>query len=81
MWKRLALATLLVGLIVVGHSGAASADVNDFTITNFSAKETLTRDDPQGDGRLDAGRMPASRIPACVHSARGESEFVADVGT
>ncbi len=36
------------------------------------------RHDPQDHGRLDARGMPAARLSACVHAARGAREPVAD---
>ena len=36
-----------IGLLVLG-GGLASADVNDFTVTNFAADYYLSRSDPQG---------------------------------
>lgn len=43
---------LLAGIgfaLICLSPGLASADVNDFVITSFTAEETLTRNDPQGE--------------------------------
>ncbi len=41
---------LLAGVLLAGFgAGTAHADVNDFTITQFDAEYTLSRDDPQGE--------------------------------
>lgn len=48
--KRLGnLLTVLSLLVVFGLPGLATADVNDFTVRNFTADETLTRADRQGE--------------------------------
>lgn len=43
------LAVMIVGLLM---PAIASADVNNFVITDFSADETLSRNDPQGELRI-----------------------------
>lgn len=45
--KRLLLAIALF-LLLLAAPATVHADVNNFTITDFTADETLTRDDPQG---------------------------------
>ena len=45
----LAMMTIAVGAVA---PGLAEADVNDFTVTDFSADYYLTRDDPQGQLRV-----------------------------
>lgn len=47
MRNRLLGLVLCLAILLVPR--LASADVNDFTVTNFSADETLSRQDPQGE--------------------------------
>lgn len=47
--RRLAAFALLFILVLLGVVGVAHADVNIFDITDFSATETLSRADPQGE--------------------------------
>ncbi len=49
-WSAIIAST--ASLLVLLVPGIASADVNDFAVTSFSADETLTRADPQGELRI-----------------------------
>lgn len=48
---KLLLAGLSFALVIIVPN-LASADVNDFTVNNFKADETLSREDPQGELRI-----------------------------
>src|SRR6185295_7089173 len=56
----------------VFHPGAGGAG------TDFLAPQG--RDHPQGDGRLDALRVPEARLLTGVYAARGAAAVVADLG-
>jgi uncharacterized membrane protein YgcG len=47
--RRFAAFAALFVLVLLGAGGVAHADVNNFTITDFTANETLSRADPQGE--------------------------------
>src|SRR4051812_45015010 len=49
---KLALGTLLLVPSLMFSQAPAFADVNDFTVTDFSADYTLTNADPQGEMRI-----------------------------
>src|SRR5579862_3390528 len=47
-FQKLVVALAVAGLAVMAVPGTAKADVNDFTVTNFSADYYLNQNDPQG---------------------------------
>jgi uncharacterized membrane protein len=49
MKRRLLLAGAALALLCMGYAPRVHADVNDFVITNFTADETLSKADPQGE--------------------------------
>lgn len=49
---RLSLSGLLLTLALLAVPAAASADVNNFTVTSFKSDQTLSRNDPQGELRI-----------------------------